>query len=60
MIILDILEFASSNFVNFLITTFLLSIVAWGVANFRLVEVTLDYSNDYDQSTLETKNKEED
>lgn len=60
MIILDILKFASSSFVNFLITTFLLSIVAWGVANFRLVEVTLIHGDNYDQLTTETENKEDD
>ena len=46
MIVLDILEFASSSFVNFLVTFLLLSLVAWGVANFSLVQINIQHYDD--------------
>lgn len=59
MIVLDILEFASSSFVNFLITFLLFSLPAWGIANFRLIEINLHYGIDDNQLT-DSGNKEED
>ena len=58
MIVLDILEFASSSIVNFLVTFLLLSLVAWGVANFSLVQVNLQYGDDKNEQLIEN-NKEE-
>ena len=60
MIVLKILEFASENMVNFLVTFLLFSLPAWAIANFRLVEINVQYDNEeQDQLSELKKNKEE-
>lgn len=60
MIVLEILEFASENLVNFLVTFLLFSLPAWAIANFRLVEINVQYDNEeQDQLSELKKNKEE-
>lgn len=60
MIVLKILEFASENMVNFLVTFLLFSLPAWAIANFRLIDISIQYDNEeQDQISESKKNKEE-
>lgn len=49
MIILEILKFASSNIVNFLITTFYLTLIVHAISSVRLIEVTYMDDNGHDE-----------